>query len=201
MKPSHTPRYTPYWGLLGVRCYGEFAVDQFTSSIRQAITQGNWHAALYVSLTMPDICARLESENERTSSTKFIAWFDRYLAQRYKSELGHSEEHVFLSGSDCYALRCAMLHEGVSDISSQRLQETLSRFHFSVVGSHCNQFDSVLQLDVPTFCNDVCNAVDQWLGDFKVLHADKLYRLNTLLRVHVGTHEIAPGVVFQGSGT
>jgi hypothetical protein len=165
-------------------------MDNFLESVRQSLANRNWYAALYLSLTLPDICSRLESDDGKTSSKRYIAWFEKYLADEYKHDQGDGITHVFLSGNDCYALRCAMLHEGWPDITTQRLQETLSKIHFTVVGSHCIQVDSVLQLDVPQFCSDICLAVTHWMSSFKSNHKDKAYRLEDLVVVHVGSHGI-----------
>lgn len=44
---------------------------------------------------------------------RYADWFDKYVGHRYKSKIGaHQEEHTFLTGNDCYALRCSYLHEG-----------------------------------------------------------------------------------------
>ncbi|OGK44080.1 hypothetical protein A2957_01300 [Candidatus Roizmanbacteria bacterium RIFCSPLOWO2_01_FULL_38_11] len=69
-------------------------------SVYNAIENENWYAALFVSLSFPDICAALESGE--TSGKKYADWFEKNLSQ-YKG---------FLSGNDCYALRCALLHLG-----------------------------------------------------------------------------------------
>jgi len=172
-------------------------MERFTSAIRNSLANQNWYAALYLSLTLPDICARLEAENGKTNGDKFVAWFEKYLADKYRFEIGADRQlHVFLSGNDCYALRCAMLHEGGSDITTQQCQEALDRFHFTVVGAHCNQINNVLQLDVPIFCNDMCQSVERWYDDFKNNHKDKLHRINQLVKVHVGPHDMGGGVRF-----
>lgn len=173
-------------------------MERFTTAIREAIANQNWYAALYLSLSLPDICARLEAKNGKTNRDKFIAWFDKYLADRYQHQIGANLGlHVFLSGKDCYALRCAMLHEGGSDITTQQCREALDRFHFTVsVGAHCNQINNILQLDVFTFCNDVCQSVESWYEDFQHNHKDKLYRMGELVEVHVGSHNMGGGIHF-----
>jgi len=172
-------------------------MERFTSAIRKSLESQNWYAALYMSITLPDICARLESDDGKTNADRYIGWYDKYLADRYRHEVGADRElHVFLSGADCYALRCAILHEGSTDITTQRRRDVLDRFHFTVVGSHCNQINSVLQLDVPVFCNDVCMAAERWAGDFRTNHQDKLNRLDQIVRVYVGSHTMPEGVSF-----
>lgn len=173
-------------------------MDRFTSAVRQSLENKNWYAALYLSLTLPDICARLESANGKTNRSKFVSWFEKYLSDRYRFKVGGNPvPHVFLSGNDCYALRCAMLHEGGVDITTQQCREVLERFHFTVVGAHCNQFNSTLQLDVRTFCSDVCAAVERWYSGFKTDHPDKLTRLAELVTVHVGPHHMGRSIHFS----
>ena len=68
-----------------------------------------------------------------------------------------------LSGADCYALRCAVLHRGQDDISKQPARKVFDRIvltkdvHLgwtSDRGGH-----QVLAIAVPTFCYDVVSAV------------------------------------------
>lgn len=49
------------------------------------------------------------------------------------------------------------------------MQEIIEGFVFlaplspSTGGSHCNRINNVLQLNVETFCLDICSAVDDWV--------------------------------------
>lgn len=82
---------------------------------------------------------------------------------------------VFLSGTDCYCLRCAYIHEASSDITNQRVRETISRFHIVYpvpgISLHCNRATDgdvvVLQIQVDIFCNDICDGVAEWIKDMK----------------------------------
>lgn len=172
-------------------------MDRFTNAIEMAIDSKNWYAALYLALALPDICARLESVDGKTNGSRYAAWFDKYMGHRYAHVLGGGyERHVFLSGGDCYALRCAALHEGAGDISSQRAKDALERFHFTVVSAHCNQIGTVLQVDIPTFCQDICEEVGRWASEFKRDHPDKLHRLSELLTIYEGPHSMGGGIFF-----
>lgn len=170
-------------------------MERFTSAVLQSLASENWYAALYLAITLPDICARLEAENAKTSPSKYVAWFNHYLAHYYRFKIGASmETSVFLNGEDLYALRCSMLHEGHTDIAHQKIRQVLDRFHFTIDSSHCNQVNSILQLSVPTFCEQVCSAVDAWHKDFNEKHPDKIQRLSYLTMIHVGTSQIIDGV-------
>ncbi len=174
-------------------------MKRFIEATNNALQSKNWYGAVYIALTLPDICAHIESDDGKTTGDKYVAWFDRYLKRKYESAIGSAKTiHTFLSGNDCYALRCAALHEGGSDITSQKRREVLEKIHFTVDrGAHLNQINSVLQLDLVTFCKDVCESVSEWENDFRANHPQKIQRFNTLLQVHAGAHQIIPGVFMK----
>lgn len=150
-------------------------MKHLVAAVEQAIDQGNWYAALSVALTMPDICARMEQPEVKSSKKRYTDWCDRYLTPRYTREMpslaipGTQESHVFLGGGDCYALRCAVLHEGLDSTVTQNAREALDRFTFIAPSPggfvHMNQSDATLHLQVDQFCRDICSCVSQWLND------------------------------------
>lgn len=142
-------------------------MQRFIGATKAAIATSNWYAALALALTMPDICGRLDTPTTG-SKARFEAWFDRFLLKQYQSIVGVGQPlHTFLCAADCYALRCAFLHQGEFDIDDQRAQQALERFHFTVPQPgftvHKNQINNALQLQVDLFCIEVCDAVEQWL--------------------------------------
>jgi hypothetical protein len=145
-------------------------VQHFVEATRRAVSAQNWYAALATALTMPDICGRLESPQSK-SQDRFVGWYERYLLNKYQMPVGPERKlHTFLSGSDCYALRCAFLHQGEFEIDEQRARDVLARFHFTAprpgMFVHMNiASGNTLQLQVDRFCLDVCDSVDRWLGD------------------------------------
>lgn len=144
-------------------------MERFARSVEAALIHNNWYCALAISLTLPDICGRLENPKDG-SKERYIKWWDSYVLSKYQSVVGAlGVVHIFLSGRDAYALRCAYLHEGTDGIEEQRAREVLSRIHFIAPVSgqtiHNNQENSVLQLQVDIFCKDICAGVDQWSVD------------------------------------
>ncbi len=149
-------------------------MDTFLNALRSGIHKKNWHAALFIALALPDICGKMEDPDGK-SGPRYRSWFQRYVEPKYTNWVGPRDtghEHKFLSASDCYALRCAYLHEGADDITEQTAREALERFHFikpsrrSIL--HCNQINQVLQLQVDIFFNDIIAGVEQWLADTKI---------------------------------
>lgn len=146
-------------------------MSNFTNAVKDSLKQENWYSALTLALTLPDICGKLENPNQ-SSSKRYVNWFDTYLKKKYSID-AWGEEHIFISGKDAYALRCSYLHGGEGEISSQRIKTLLEEFVFlapkfvngEYTGSHCNQFNNILQLRVDLFCLDICNAVEEWVSN------------------------------------
>ncbi len=156
------------------------------NSVNKSLDNGNYISALYLSLTLPDICARIESIDNKTSKKKYIEWFNAYLSQQYKHRIGsENKEHVFLTGDDLYALRCAVLHEGRLDISEQSAKKIHDKFLFTIGHPHLRQINSVLQLDVSSFCKEICKGVSEWLRVFQDDPRIK-NKLNDLLSIFSG---------------
>lgn len=161
-------------------------MNHLLKSIEASLATGNAYAALAVTLALPDICGWL-LDPSASSKARYIAWFDRYIADHYVHHVGHQHSRtVFLTGNDCYALRCAFLHEGREDITEQRAQELLDRFQFTVAPQgwviHCNLHNATLQLQVDIFCQQFMEGVVRFQAD-AASDAGVSHRMSSLLRV------------------
>jgi hypothetical protein len=143
----------------------------FIESVRIAVRQRNWHAALALALTLPDICADLEDPGTRgQSEARYVKWWKTYLSKNAGSLTTPGKSPTgSLSGKDCYALRCSFLHQGLSDIAHQRARDVVSRFLFVAptgkVIAHFNKVNDALQLQVDIFCEDICKGVEEWVRE------------------------------------
>lgn len=174
-------------------------MERFTGAILKSVESGNLYAALFMSLTMPDICARLSSANDKTSGKKYASWFNEFMGPKYsvfRPRTGQTD--IFMSGDACWALRCAMLHQGEADLTGQKAKSILSSIHFTTGSAHLNLVNDVLQLDVAAFCKDVCESVAAWYKKFKDLDhsADKL---DSLITIYYGESSIMGGAVVFGA--
>ena len=148
------------------------ALHEMVDDLKSAVTCSAWYSALSLALTLPDICGRL-ADPTKGSEARFVEWFNTFVKPKYTLPVGPQHvQTVFLEGADCYALRCAYLHQGEHDLGGQRARQALDRFHFTrprpglVV--HKNTVSSsagsaTLQLQVDLFCLDICAAVEAWL--------------------------------------
>lgn len=138
-------------------------MEELIKSLRYSIIQKNWHAALFIALSLPDICGKIDYPTEY-SKNRFIKWFNRFLQDNYIKKIGFEKtEVIFLNATDCYSLRCALLHEGTDNIETQKARKVLERFIFSTTLSHLLKINSkILVLNVNVFCNEVCLAAEKW---------------------------------------
>lgn len=173
-------------------------MERFIGAIRKSLETKNWYSALFVTLTMPDVCANISDKTNDGNRARYERWFNQYLADKYKMHVGvFREEHVFLSASDCYALRCSLIHSASDDISEQRVKQVLRRFSFSTLSSHCNQINDVLCLNVTKFCEDVIGGMEQWMKDI-VDDDDAMTRLQNLIIIHEEPYSPYIGVRIKG---
>lgn len=145
-------------------------MEGFFDGLEKAVGDRNWYAALVLSLTLPDVCVKASDPARKTSRSRYAEWFDTYLGPKYRAYTGAGEYReltTFLSGKDCYALRCALLHEGSSDTSGQPSREALDSFQFCVPGesrtvNHMNLVNEGLVLMVDIFAMDMLGAARSW---------------------------------------
>ncbi|MCZ3129148.1 hypothetical protein NYY92_15275 [Acinetobacter baumannii] len=163
-------------------------MNHFINALETSIQTENWYSVLFISLSLPDICGKID-EPTLGSKQRTINWFNKYLKKIYTIKIGPNRiEHTFLSGSDFYALRCAYLHEGSDDITSQIAKETLERFKFvqpnKNVCIHRNQIDNTLQLQVSEFGKEILEAVKEWTDDVSKDPIKKV-KLEKLLNIEI----------------
>ena len=156
-------------------------MDNIVKSVRQAIADGNLYGALFISLTLPDICSKLEKPGINTNQ-RYPEWFEKYM----------TEYRNFMPGKDAYALRCSLLHEGRDNITNQSIRESLEYYVFMTDGPHLslvkncwfnNEKKTFLQLRVDKFCEDLCVGVEGWLEGVKDT-PEIVSRLSETIQIH-----------------
>lgn len=149
----------------------EERIRVYINDIHKSLDNGIYHGALTVALTLPDICSKLQYPDMNTGE-RYSHWFSKYVKDRYTYFVGANfEKHIFLDENDAYALRCAFLHQGETNIEKQRARKVLTNFAFIQPRNggfiHNNKFNSTLQLQIDIFCLDIVSGVKRWLEDNK----------------------------------
>jgi hypothetical protein len=165
-------------------------MNYLIDSVIKSLQNKNWYAALTLTLTLPDICGKIEYP-KIISSKRYSKWFDKYVKSKYTKEVGPAHKiRIFLNGKDCYALRCSYLNQGTSPIFFQKVRDVLDDFQFVVPPEgfllHCNQVNKILQLQVEDFCTDIVDSVETWLHDIKDDQV-KMGKINKLLKITIIT--------------
>jgi hypothetical protein len=166
-------------------------VNRFSSAVRQAVEDKNWFAALYLALTMPDVCGALENPTA-SNGVRYRSWFERYLAPVNTATIG-GREVIFMTPADCWALRCSILHEGSDEVSKQKARDVLTRFFFTTMGTHRIRVEDTLTLNVARFCEEIADAVEKWSADVQS-KADIQARISEMVQIREGGFSPKPGI-------
>jgi hypothetical protein len=127
-------------------------MDELITDIRKALEADLLTLALVGALTLPDVCAALESPDGRTSGELYARWVDKNL-RGYRA----------LRGEDMWALRCGVLHQQRSAAGSwERVVFTAPVGRGKNFLFHKNVLDDALNLDLGSFCEDVIAAAQHW---------------------------------------
>jgi hypothetical protein len=108
--------------------------------IKLALNNNSYLSALALSLTLPDICGKIEypyfkyDNGRRNVGKQYAAWFDNWVNQYYADSTGWTNDYLkaknpIFTGEMCYSLRCSFLHDGNSDINDWGNKEDKD-FHY-----------------------------------------------------------------------
>ena len=91
------------------------------SEIETALDTELYNCALALSLTLPDVCGKVEFPNVKKPGDRYKNWFSAYAVQFFTAEPINIQteeivKHTWLSAEECWALRCAFLHAGNYDV-------------------------------------------------------------------------------------
>lgn len=134
------------------------------NEIEKSLSGGNFYAALFMILTVPDIC--LSVKIGKHQGTDYEKWFNKNMPSNYNG---------FISGKDCWAFRCAILHEGTDNVLGQSKKDIIDKFeilskkessHLIYMGS--NSYNGIIQqtklvLNLHTFCDDLINSAREFI--------------------------------------
>ena len=133
-------------------------MDELLRQIEHSITSGSYLLGLYVSLSLPDICGALESDNGKASGAKYKAWFDKWVATKYNKSL---------SGEQCYSYRCGVIHQGRSTHDKLGYSRIIFLEPSPNRTFHRNTINDAYNIDIGIFCTDIVNSVREWLETVK----------------------------------
>jgi hypothetical protein len=156
----------------------------FIKALESGIKEENWILSVMCACTLLDICSSLEGKR---GNANYIKWFNNYVKEyqptlsRRKGFIAKTLEewinrphlkpedielhtHVYFSGVNAYALRCAFLHDGNGNLSSQIVQ--------SGTGKYEKYKDQILNIENVKFKNDP-NLIFNQVGKTAYINPEK----------------------------
>ncbi len=152
------------------------AIELLEDQILGALNHGGYVLALMGALCLPDIAGAMETEDGRAERDRYVRWYDRWVAplraeavqalfeQWGNPNVPHDLPHP-ISGANCWAFRCAMLHQGRSEHPDMRnscimFLEPGSKdngIHYAEMGE-----GGPLQIKLETFCGQIVEGSRRW---------------------------------------
>jgi hypothetical protein len=175
----------------------EFILDAIDSASRD----GQCFPALVTALTVPDIAGAVDSPGVR-SQARYVKWIEEWFSPRFPN---YAEHHI--DGVAFYALRCKLLHEGLSDPSQApaankspaALHKRLIAFNIGprismhlFTGSDASG-DSWTILRAETFCSEMTFAARDWIAARKSDSA-AMQMLQSLVDIRMDVPPLSRGV-------
>jgi hypothetical protein len=121
--------------------------------ILKAVSSGVYSVPIFMSAAIPDICAALESDDGRTSATRYQAWFDKWAASRMS----------LMTAEDCYSLRCGLIHQGKLGGLKGGISQVVFPLPNPAFSTLANcRFGDVYMYDISSFCSDMISSSDDW---------------------------------------
>ena len=152
-------------------------MEDLLEAIKKGLQDGNYYSSLFLTVMLPSICVALESVDGEDRSTRYIAWYNKYV-QNYP-----------LDGEDCYKLRCSLLHQATTihkESSFSRVLFTFPNekghvFHMNIFGIKFNNKSiKALNLDIKLFSETLIAATEKWLKEVEGSENYKKHIKNTL---------------------
>ena len=137
-------------------------VEVYLKSLQQCIEADNWPAALCLALSLPDMAGTVESPRDAPRQ-RYMDWFNAWVGPKYRTQLLVGQQ-AFLSGADCYGLKCAMLYQDAPEGLHRHDVRIFDRFKFTVSeADHGARKSGNLYLHAGRFCRDLMAGGEAWL--------------------------------------
>ena len=176
------------------------------SEIRKALDNKMFISALSLSLTIPDICGKLENISGNDKE-KYIKWFDNNVASQYVPEIVIEDDDLkmgekrSLTGIRCYGLRCAVLHSGNEKLDEKHM-DLDNNYDYEVGSYKLVLFDDpedemlylsgndaekvykiIFYLNIRKFCERICLAAEKTVSNLSMEEGEK-YSIELLQYEH-----------------
>ncbi len=143
------------------------SVKLIISEINECLKNNLGVGALYMALTLPDVCGFIKYGNIKPHD-RFVQWYDEYIG---KYELQNDSDFKLpgFSGENVFQIRCALFHEGSNNLQERfKLDKFLFDWNGSVGRSGIEMDEdgklfSYWHVCVPVLCQTIIWGVQNFL--------------------------------------
>lgn len=176
-------------------------MDFILDAIERASQQGHCFPAVVTALIVPDIAGTVDAPGAM-SQVRYVEWVEKWFAPRFPEYAKHD-----IDGVGLYALRCKLLHEGLSDPSrapaatqsAAATRKRLIAFNVDpVISMHlCTKTDANGEtwtvLRAENFCEEIISAARNWIAVRRTDLA-AMAKLQSLVDVRSAVSPLSRGV-------
>lgn len=134
---------------------------------RKALDANLYYLSLIGALTIPDIAGALGSDGGKATGKLYAGWYEDWVRPRLLESRGRINP---LSGTDCYAFRCSLLHQGRS-----LKYNSPKKMHIMFIEPpypnyqihYCMVRNEAMQIQLDAFVEEVLTGCELWLNFVK----------------------------------
>jgi len=157
-------------------------MKRILDAINKDLEINNYYSALYVSLSLIDVCAKIEY-NTPKNKERYVNWLNQYYLPLYEIDTNNP----MVPANAIYQFRCSVLHESTNYFGENNRKNTLDiknlyRIILTTGSSHRNksivsnskETIEEIQLNIKIFVEEIINGISKWMKH----KSDKDYELN-----------------------
>ncbi|PEP49713.1 MULTISPECIES: hypothetical protein [Bacillus] len=170
-------------------------MDKLIKEIMSSLDNKNYLSALALTLTLPDICGKIENPDKGVRE-RYTKWYNEHI---YKYEWPDEIKDLDkFNGDAVYKLRCNLLHDGSSDIrehmKKQHNQKESKNFVFELTDTMTSYSKSLedseddcsirIRIGIIDFCRKVCLVAENFYNKNlkqdifnNIIISDDLYKI------------------------
>lgn len=95
------------------------------TEVTACLDHGQCIAALYIALTLPDICGKAEYPEEQRNKDRYLKWYNTFIEPYELPPVSNDDEELlpYLSGEVVYSLRNQILHQGTPTVDLNKITD------------------------------------------------------------------------------
>ncbi len=115
------------------------------SEIEKALDTKMYIAALYIAVTIPDVCGQAEYQ-KGSEKTKYMKWYEEYVEPSYVLSSPYGDDMPYMNSEVMYYFRNNLLHNGTPNIIKEKIHNlrfSIDHFNLVVGNLHRGQFSHI----------------------------------------------------------